>query len=155
MKLLFKQRFLSWLDSFDVYNENGDTVYTVEGQFSFGKRLKVFDAADNFLGEIKQELFTFLPRFEIYIGDELAGEITKEFSFFSENFNIDYLGWHIDGDAFGWDYTVSDSAGNEVAKISKELFNLTDTYCIDVKNITDTLHVLMLVLAIDAEKASK
>lgn len=155
MKLLFRQRLLSWLDSFDIYNESGDTVFTVEGQFSFGKRLKVYDAAGNCLGEIRQELFTFMPRFEIYIGGELAGEITKEFSFFSENFSIDYLGWHIDGDALGWDYTVSDSDGNTVAEISKELFNLTDTYCVDVKNITDTLHVLLLVLAIDAEKASK
>ena len=24
MKLLFKQRFFSWFDSYDIYNENGD-----------------------------------------------------------------------------------------------------------------------------------
>ena len=31
MKLLFKQRTFSWLDSYDIYNENGQTVYTVRG----------------------------------------------------------------------------------------------------------------------------
>ena len=31
MKLLFKQRFFSWFDSYDIYNEAGETVYTVEG----------------------------------------------------------------------------------------------------------------------------
>ena len=32
MKLFFKQRFFSWFDSYDIYNEAGETVYTVEGK---------------------------------------------------------------------------------------------------------------------------
>ena len=27
MKLLFKQRLFSWFDSYDIYNEAGETVY--------------------------------------------------------------------------------------------------------------------------------
>ena len=30
MKLLFKQRFFSWLDSYDIYDEYENTVYTVK-----------------------------------------------------------------------------------------------------------------------------
>ena len=29
MKLLFKQRAFSWFDSYDIYNEHGETVFTV------------------------------------------------------------------------------------------------------------------------------
>ena len=36
MKLFFKQRFFSWFDSYDIYNEAGETVYTVEGKLSWG-----------------------------------------------------------------------------------------------------------------------
>ena len=36
MKLLFKQRFFSWLDSYDIYDEYENTVYTVKGQLSWG-----------------------------------------------------------------------------------------------------------------------
>jgi uncharacterized protein YxjI len=39
--------------------------------------------------------------------------------------------------------------------VSKELFNWTDTYVIDVENPQDALGALMLVLAIDAEKCSR
>ncbi len=39
MKLLFKQRFFSWFDSYDIYNEAGETVYTVEGKLSWGRSL--------------------------------------------------------------------------------------------------------------------
>ena len=32
MKLLFKQRFFSWFDSYDIYDEGGRGVFTVEGK---------------------------------------------------------------------------------------------------------------------------
>lgn len=36
MKLLFKQRMFSWFDSYDIYDENENTVYVVKGQLSWG-----------------------------------------------------------------------------------------------------------------------
>ena len=54
MKLLFKQRFFSWFDSYDIYNEAGETVYTVEGQFSWGHCLHILDAAGNHIGTVKE-----------------------------------------------------------------------------------------------------
>ena len=42
MKLLFKQRFFSWLDSYDIYDEMGNTVYTVKGELSWGHKLQNF-----------------------------------------------------------------------------------------------------------------
>ena len=29
MRLRFKQRFFSWLDSYDIYTEDGEVAYTV------------------------------------------------------------------------------------------------------------------------------
>ena len=50
MKLLFKQRFFSWFDSYDIYNEAGQTVYTVRGQLSWGHCLKIYDAHGREIG---------------------------------------------------------------------------------------------------------
>ena len=109
MRLLFKQRFFSWLDSYDIYDESGDVAYTVKDQLAWGHKLKIFDAS----------------------------------------------GSEVDGDWFEWDYTIQDGSGARVATVSKELMNWTDTYVIDVVNPADALRVLMLVLAIDAEKCSR
>lgn len=155
MKLLFKQRFFSWFDSYDIYNESGSVAYTVKGQFSWGHCLKIFDAFGNEVGTVKERVITFLPKFEIYAGSRYVGCISKEFTFFKPKYDIDCNGWHIDGDFLGWDYTVSDSAGQRIAAVSKQLFNLTDTYVIDVCNPHDALCALMLALAIDAEKCSR
>ena len=155
MKLLFKQRLFSWFCSYDIYDEAGNTLYTVEGQLSWGHCMKVFDANGKELAMLQQVVLTFLPKFEIYLGGNYAGCIKKEFTFFKPVFDIDYNGWHVEGDYMEWDYQIVDSFGRSVATVEKELFKWTDTYVIDVKNPADALSVLMLVLAIDAEKCSR
>ena len=154
MKLLFKQRFFSWFDSYDIYNEAGQTVYTVKGQLSWGHCLKIYDARGVEVGTVKERIFTFLPKFEMYLGETCVGCISKEFTFFRPKFNIDCNGWQMEGDWFEWDYQITDHAGRSVATVTKELWNWTDTYILDVYNPSDTLGVLMLAIAIDAEKCS-
>ena len=155
MKLLFKQRFFSWFDSYDIYNEYGETVYTVRGQLAWGHCLKIFDAHDNEIGTVRERVFTLLPKFEMYLGEDCVGCISKEFTLFKPAYNIDCNGWNVEGDFFEWDYNIQNRWGENIATVSKELFNWTDTYVIDVKNPDDALCALMLVLAIDAEKCSR
>lgn len=155
MKLLFKQRLFSWFDSYDIYNESGETVYTVKGQLSWGHCLKIFDASGRELGTVRERVFTFLPKFELFLGEQYIGCISKEFRLLRSCYHIDCNGWYIEGDFPGWDYQVMGPSGDLVASISKELFHLTDTYVIDVRSPQDALCALMLVLAIDAEKCSR
>ena len=155
MRLLFKQRLFSWFDSYDIYDEDGNTVYTVKGQLSWGHCMKIFDAHGNEIGMIQERILTLLPKFEIYLGGNYVGCIRKEISFFKPVFDIDYSGWHVEGDFFEWDYNILNSSGGCVARVSKELLNWTDTYVIDVNNPQDALGALLLVLTIDAEKCSK
>lgn len=154
MKLLFKQRLFSWFDSYDIYDEAGNTVFVVKGQLSWGHLLKIFDADGNEIGTVKERVLTLLPKFEIYEGDKYIGCIKKEFSLWKPRFDIDFNGWYIEGNWLGWDYTVYDRVGNVAATVSKEIFNWTDTYSIDVADPRNTLAATMLVLAIDAEKCS-
>ena len=155
MKLLFKQRFFSWFDSYDIYNEAGETVYTVQGQLAWAHCLKIYDARGVEIGTVRERILTFLPKFEMYLGDRYVGCISKEFTFFRPRFHIDCNGWHIDGDWFEWDYQILNNAGRMIAYVSKQLFNFTDTYVIDVEDPQNALCALMLVLAIDAEKCSR
>ncbi len=155
MKLLFKQRFFSWFDSYDIFDESGNPVYTVKGQLSWGHCLKIYDSLGTEIGTVQERVLTFLPKFEIYLGNDYIGCISKEFTFFKPKFDIDFNGWHIDGDFFEWDYRIIDSLGEEIATVSKELFNWTDTYVIDIKDPKDAICALALVLAIDAEKCSR
>lgn len=153
MKLLFKQRIFSWFDSYDIYNEHGETVYTVEGKFGWGHRLHICDANGVHIATLKQELFSLLPSFELYENEQLIGYVRKKFSFFKPCY--DALDWSVEGNFLEWDYTLTDTSGNVAATISKEIFNFTDTYSIDVAEGINPLYPLMVTLAIDAEKCSR
>ena len=155
MKLLFKQRLFSWLDSYDIYNEAEETIFTVKGKLSWGHCLKIYDAAGSEIGTVKEVVLTLLPKFELYLGDTYVGCISKELSFLKPKYNIDCNGWHMVGDFMRWNYSILDMSGRNIAVVSKQVFHLTDTYVIDVCDPQDALCALMLVLAIDAEKCSR
>ncbi len=155
MKLLFKQRFFSWLDSYDIYDVSGNVVYVIKGKISFGHLLKIYDSKGNEKGYIQERVFSFLPKFEMYVDNKYVGCIKKEFTFFKPKFYIDYKDWSVEGDWTEWDYEIKNRNNQIVAKVSKEIFNWTDTYSIDIANPEDTIFALMLVLAIDAEKCSR
>ena len=148
MKLIIKQQFFTLFDKFDVYDEGDNIVYTVEGQFALTKTLSVLDHDGNEAAKLTRRFFTILPTFDIEVDGEEIGTIRKEFSLLTPQFDIDYMNWSVKGD-------VNDENGSLIAHISKEVFNLTDTYCIDVEDDKNALHVLMLVLAIDAEKEQR
>lgn len=154
MRLLFKQRFFSWFDSYDIYDEDGNTVYVVKGELSWGHRLQIYDAYGTHLGTVQERVLTWMPKFELYVGQRLVGVLEKEFTFFRPKFNLNCNGWTVEGDFMEWDYTVLDGQ-RTVMSLSKELWNWTDTYLMDIPRPDDALFCLMIVLAIDAAKCSK
>ena len=155
MQMLFRQRMFSWFDSYDIYAEDGSVLYTVKGQFSWGHCLKIFDADGYEVGTVKERIFTFLPKFELFLGEEYIGCISKEFTLFRPVFTVDCNGWQVQGDFWEWDYQILTAQGLVAAAVSKQLLRWTDTYCIDVTDPRDALPALMVVLAIDAEKCSR
>ena len=44
MRMLFKQRVFSWFDSYDIYDESMNTLFTVKGQLSFGHHLNMYNS---------------------------------------------------------------------------------------------------------------
>ncbi len=155
MKLLFKQRLFSWFDSYDIYDEAGQTVYVVKGELSWGHCLRIFDAQGRDVGVVKERVLTFLPKFELYLDGQYIGCVGKEFSFFQPRYQIEGLNLRVEGNFMEWDYQIWNASGQNVAVVSKQIFNWADTYVIDVCNPDNALPALMLVLAIDAEKCSR
>lgn len=153
MRLLFKQRFLSFFESYDIYGESEEVLFTVKGKIGLGHRFNVYNSIGEQVGEIKQVVFRLLPEYAIFVNGQQLGTVRKKFRLLKNDFDIDFMGWYADGDFFGFDYAIYDVSGNQVASISKQLFKFTDTYVIDVLNPQNALYALMLTVAIDAERS--
>lgn len=151
MQLRIKQRVFSWTDSYDVYDENGNPKYFVKAEFlSLGHQIHVYDKrTDREVGSIHQRLLTFLPKFDIVVDGQDQGSVSKQLSLFTPRYEVDFRGWQVEGDLFGWDYQVY-QGGSLVMSISKELLAWGDTYVLNFDNPAYEMPGLLLVLAIDA-----
>ena len=155
MRLTFKQKALSLLDSYEVFDDKENVVYTVKGKFALGKSFEVYDRNGRMVGAIKQKLMVLMPQFDIYQDDIYVGSIKRKFAFGKQDFSIEYKDWHVNGDYFGREYNVVDSKARIIARIAKMRFQWTDTYVLDTRDDNDALAVLMLVIAIDADKDNR
>jgi uncharacterized protein YxjI len=155
MKLLFRQRIFSWFDSYDIYDEDGNTIFIVKGQLAWGHCLKIYDTTGREIGMVREKIVTLLPKFDLYVEGRRIGRVKKNLTLFSPSFTLDFNGWKAKGNIVEWDYKIKDKDGNLIAKVSKELLSLTDTYVLDIPNPADALYVLMFALAMDAEKCSR
>lgn len=151
MELLIKQRVFSWTDAYDVYDATGAAKYFVKGEFfSLGHKIHIYrkDTGAE-LGCVSQRLLTLLPTFDIYVDGCVVGTVKKKFTFFTQDYQVDYRGWDVSGDFLGWEYSVTDGA-REVMSISKQWLSWGDTYTLSFNHPADEIPGLLLVIAIDA-----
>lgn len=155
MKLILKEKLLSILDSFNVYDESGDIYFKVKGKVALSHKQVIYDGKGREVGMVKEKIIDILPNFLLYKDGEKVGQCRKKLTVIRPKFEIDFNGWDIQGNWLEWDYAIVDESGRDVAVISKKLIRLTDTYVIDVKDEADALDALMVVLAIDMEKCRR
>lgn len=149
MRILIREQVFSWADKFSVTDENGEARYIVEGQFfSWGKKLRVYDLQEREVAYIEQKAMSFLPRYCVYVGDHLIGEVVKEISFFHPKYSVRGAGWDVEGEFGEHNYTVFKN-DCPVVSIDKDWFTWGDCYTLDISDTQDEIQALALVLAID------
>ena len=148
--LFLKQKLFSWKDHFTVKGDYEEDRYTVEGEFfSFGKKLHVYDMTGNEVAYIHQKVWSFRPRFFVFVQGVQVAEVVREFTFLKPRYTIHGLGWEVAGDYFGHDYEIY-SEGRVVVRVHKVWMTWGDSYAIDVLDNRDEINALAVVLAIDA-----
>ena len=154
MKLYIKQKVFSWGDKFAIKDESGQDIFFAKGEvFSFGKKLHIYDFFGIEVAFIHQKVFSFLPKFFIEINGQ-SFELVKEFTFLKPRYSIRNLGWEIDGDFFGHEYSVTQHGGT-VMRMSKEWFTWGDSYVIDISEPRDAILCLCIALGIDCIVATQ
>jgi uncharacterized protein YxjI len=153
MRYMMKQKLFSFGDRYAIRNEAGEEVFFVEGEvFTLGNKLSFQDARGNELLYISQKVLSWGPTYELYRGEQHVGTIQKEvFTFFKCTFDI-HIDGHGDLEATGelsdHEYTVT-RGGEPIAGISKEWFQWSDTYGVDIAEGEDDVLILASTVVID------
>jgi len=154
-RLFIKQKVFSWKDKFNVFDEYGNSIFYVEGEFfSLGKKLHIQNMNGEEIAFIHQKLLSFLPRFYISrYGADIA-EVVKKITFFKDRYVVDEFGWEIKGDFLAHEYEFF-FGGRSIARVHKQWLAWGDTYAIEISDGADPVNVLCVVLIIDAVKAAE
>ena len=151
MKLYIKQKIFSIGDKYTVKDEFDQIYYYVEGQiFSIGAKLRIYDQNRTEKIFIKRKVFTFMPEYEFYRGEELIAIIQKKFKMFKNEFTVEskYGNYVLDGNFLGMDLSITKD-GKEVAIVMKKWFTWGDSYEIDILDDSDIDFLTALVIVID------
>jgi uncharacterized protein YxjI len=155
MKLLIKQRIFSWTDTYDIYDESGNSKYFVKADFlTIGHVIHVHDRNHQEKGCVRQKIITFLPKFELMIGGNTVGTVKRELSFLSPRYYLDCKGWVVQGDVLRWNYDVVDNS-KAIMHITKEILHFGDTYVLDIPDEQNEIICLLIAIAIDAANCDR
>ena len=127
MKLYIRQKVFSWRDRFAVKDELQHDRWFAQGEFfTFGRKLRVYDASGAEAAFIRQKVLSFLPRYFLEINGKVY-EFVREFTFIRPKYTIRNLGWTIDGNFWAHEYAVTNSRG-DIMRISKAWLSWGDFY---------------------------
>lgn len=154
MRYLIRQKYFSIRDGFYITDEHERNAYYVQGKFfSLAKQLTIYDLQGRELLFIKQKLFHILPNYDIFEGENLVATVKRKFSIFTKHYNIEssiYGDMRIEGNIFAWNFSIISKEGREIARISKKVLNIRDTYTVDIFDKNFEALSLAITLIIDA-----
>ena len=94
---------------------------------------------------------SFQPRYQIMRDGAMFAEVVKEWTWFNKKFTLDIPGpndYEIKGSFWQHEFQFL-RGGQEVAHISKGLWNWTDTYGVDIDDGEDEVSILCACIVID------
>ncbi len=155
MRFVVQQKFFSIRDGFHITNEMGQDVYFVQGKiFTLGKQFTMYDSSNREVLFIKQRLFRLFATYDVYQGGNAVARIKRKFPLIlAKRYKVtsDTFGsLRIKGNVFAFNFAIVDDQNREVARVSKKLLKIRDTYTIDVYDDNLEEIVLALTIIIDA-----
>ena len=156
MRYTIRERFIHFGEDSDITDDQGRTVFRVDGKvFSLRGLLIVRDADGNEIARVQRKLMALRPTYEIAGGGQELAEVRKKFfTPFHDEFTIDVPGpddLEMDGDFLSHEYVVR-RGGQTVATVSKRWISLTETYGVEIDPGENDALILASVLALDLAK---
>ncbi|HLX59440.1 MAG TPA: LURP-one-related family protein [Ktedonobacteraceae bacterium] len=154
MRYHIKERAWSLTEAFVVRDQAGNAVFEIRGKFfHIGDNLEMFDiGTGQELVQIKQRVISLMPHYEIDRIGMFSASMHEQFHFFGEKFKIqasDGTDFHVQGDIWNWDFSLSDGSGNLLAQIGRQFSLFRDSYAVDVAQGVDAPFVIALAIVID------
>ena len=148
MKLFVKEKLFSIHNKYYIYNENEELEYEIESKaISIGDKTTIYDKNHNVVAYIEQELFHFMPHYNVYIEGAYKYQIKKKFKMFKNDYELSNL-YKVDGSTFNLNFTIMNNYGKEIALVNRKFLSIGDKYQIEILDEKDIYTILTIIVAI-------
>ncbi len=157
MRYHIRERAWSLTEDFVIRNDAGHPILEVRGKFfHIGDDLLMHDRQTHQqVARIKQHVLSLLPAYNIYRNGQHWATVHEQFRLFGEHFKVEGgngMVFHVDGNIWRWDFTVSDQQRNLMARIGRQFSIFRDSYAVDVAPGVDVPFVIALAIVIEMVK---
>lgn len=157
MRYHLRERAWSLTEAFLVRDDAGRPVFEIRGKFfHIGDNLMMYEHhSGQPVVQIKQRVLSLLPCYDIYRNDQHWARVNEQLQLFGERFKIkgdNGMAFHIQGDVWNWNFSVSDDRGNLLGQISRKLSIFRDSYAIDVATGVDVPFIIALAVVVEMVK---
>ena len=148
-----KQRLISIGEDFTIEDDQGNTVYTVDGKvMRIRETFVIEDRAGNEVATVREVKLVIRDSMKILRGGETIATIRKALiSPFRDKFGIDVEGGEdmvAVGNILEHEYEIR-RGGDVVGRVSKHWFTIRDTYGVETAPGEDDALILAIAVAID------
>ena len=140
----------SAIPQFFIKDESGTDIYKFRGKkgVQVGLQLTFYDMDGNEIGGIEQKKLSMKPTFFVTVNGVKTATIVKKYTAIKQRYEVEELGWSVEGDFLAHDYYITDKTGR-IASIRKEWFAWGDAFELNISKESHILEALALVTAID------
>ncbi len=153
MRYTLRQNLITLRDSYEIKDERGRVAFIVKSKYvSIGKKFWICDANGREIVYMKQNIFHLYPHYKVEIK---GAEVATVKSCFSPGYKkmkatSSVFGTVVaTGKLLGWTFTYKRD-GQEIAKTSKNILRIADTYTIDIADAEKNYYILALAVISDA-----
>ncbi|MBR0086063.1 MAG: hypothetical protein IJL97_05885 [Lachnospiraceae bacterium] len=157
MQLLMKTHQIDAHGEFRVYDAKENVLFKVRAVkrgriIKASEYMTIYDAADNERARIVQRTMAVTPVFDLYVGDEVVGKVTKNPSFMNwgVTFKLDMFDWKLEGKKYKkWEFCIKSTKNDaKIAQMSEGPYRWGLTSKIEVYNQYHALYALLVALAV-------
>jgi len=152
MIYIIKEKFWSLGGKYTIRDRDDVVRFLAVGKpFSWGAKVSFQVPDGRELAFISQKMFSWLPRFQIYVEGQLFAEVVKQFSWFKKRFVLDVPGpndYVIDGSFWDREFLFTRN-GRQVARVSKSFWGFTDKYGVEIEEGENDATILCTCIVID------
>ncbi len=148
-RLFIKKKRVAIKRGFSIYDESNNKKYIIAtDSLTFGYPcIRLFDIAEKEIGRVQLTSKKGMGTYSMYLDGKKLGTLKRKMSL-KIDFDLDFNGWHLDGNYMQNRFTVIDKNGYTVLRIS-DAFNSQGIYVLELNNHEHEILGVLLVMAVE------